>query len=139
MTTLQDSFTFGTSTCAFPKRTLHHEGNITHANSSSIIKASTRRSPLPTTTLHHEVKHIALLTTITLHHKGNIACASFTYSTNTTALPKNPLYHEGNLTHASFSFHSIVKENTRTSLLPTTTLHHKGKHKCISKNNYIAS
>jgi hypothetical protein len=39
MTTLQDSFTFGTSTCAFPKRTLHHEGNITHANSSSIIKA----------------------------------------------------------------------------------------------------
>jgi hypothetical protein len=42
-----------------------------------------------------------LPTTITLHHKGKIACASFTYSTNTSALPKNPLHHEGNLTHAS--------------------------------------
>jgi hypothetical protein len=57
MTTLQDSFTFGTSTCAFPKRTLHREGNIMHANSPSIIKASTRTSPLPTTTLHHGIKH----------------------------------------------------------------------------------
>jgi hypothetical protein len=78
-----------------------------------------------------------LPTTITLHHKGKIACASFTYSTNTSALPKNPLHHEGNLTHASF--HSIVKENIRTSLLLTTTLHRKKKHKCIGKNNYIAS
>ena len=50
---------------------------------------------------------------------------------------KTPLHREGNLMHASF--HSIVKENTRTSLLPTTTLHRKGKHKCIGKNNYIAS
>ena len=76
-------------------------------------------------------------TTITLHHKGKITCASFTYSTNTSALPKNKLHREGNLTHASF--HSIVKENTRTSLLPTTTLHRKGKHKCIGINNYIVS
>ena len=76
-------------------------------------------------------------TTITLHHKGNIACASFTYSKNTSALPKKPLHCEGNLTHASF--HSIVKENTRTSLFPMTTLHRKEKHKCIGKNKCIAS
>jgi hypothetical protein len=42
MTTLQDSFTFGTSTCALPKRTLHLEGNITHANSPSILEERTR-------------------------------------------------------------------------------------------------
>jgi hypothetical protein len=39
-----------TSTSAFPKTTLHHEGNITHSSLPSIMKESTKTNPLKITT-----------------------------------------------------------------------------------------
>jgi hypothetical protein len=71
------------------------------------------------------------------HNERKLAVASFPYNTSRSALSKTTFHREGNIVHASIP--SIVKEFARTCPLPTTTLHHEGKHnnKCIA-NNYIA-
>jgi hypothetical protein len=60
----------------------------------------------------------------TLHHGGKLGHASFPYNTSTNALSKTTLHHKGNPTHASFP--STMKESTRESPFPTTTLHCEG-------------
>jgi hypothetical protein len=82
-----------------------------------IMKKTTSRSALPTSTLHH---------------KGRLSCARFPYSTSTSALTRTTLHYEGNLMHVIFP--SIVKESKRTIPLETTNCHHEEKHKCIVKN-----
>jgi hypothetical protein len=57
--------------------------------------------------------------------------ASFPYMTSTSALPKTTIQHRGNLTHANFV--SILKRSTRTSQLPTTTLHRVGRTNALPK------
>jgi hypothetical protein len=71
-------------------------------------------------------------------NEGKLALARFPYNTSTIALSKTTFHREGNIVHASIPF--IMKEFSRICPLPTTMLHHEGKHnnKCIA-NNYIAS
>ena len=57
-----------------------------HISFHSIVKESTSALPKETT----------------LHHEGNLARATFPYSTRTSALPKTTVHREGNLTHARF-------------------------------------
>jgi hypothetical protein len=91
MTTLQDSFTFGTSTCAFPKRTLHREGNIMHANSPSIVSKRTRKIHFQQLCYIVKICTSALQKTIILHHGQKITHVSFHYSNNISEIPKTTL------------------------------------------------
>lgn len=54
--------------------------------------------------------------TTTLHHDGNLACASFPYSTRTSALQKITLHRERNIMHTSFPSMTI------TNALPHFTM-----------------
>ena len=60
------------------------------------------------------------LSKTTLHYAGNLTHASLSsiIKESTSALTTTTLNHEGNIAHANFLF------NTRTSVLPKTTLRH---------------
>jgi hypothetical protein len=63
-----------------------------------------------------------------------LAPTSFPSRMATSPLLATTFHHEGKIVHANFpSNTSTMRE------FPITTLHRKGKHKCIGKNNYIAS
>ena len=67
-----------------------------NARFPSIMKETRRKSLLPTTTLNRQGKYNCVA------KKGKLACASFPYSTSTSALSKTTLHREGNITHAIF-------------------------------------
>jgi hypothetical protein len=112
---------------------LNYEGNVIDDIFYSIMKESIRTSPLPTTTLHCEKKHMRNAKKTTFHDKGKLTCPSFPYSTSITPLSIITLHYEGNVMHDNFP--SIMKEGTRIGPLPTTT-HYEGKHKCIAKKRH---
>ena len=92
---------------------LHHEGNLTHVIFPSLINKRTRTRPFP------------------MHHEGNLMHDIFPYLKSTRASPKTTLQHEENITHANYL--SILKRSTKTSQLPTTTLHRVGSTNALPK------